>query len=226
MDDHSQTSNENNARSDQSDLSAHAEARAHLFELLSACVEPEVTSWLNTAREHILAQVEPAGGAPDTLAPALVSALGETLLEVRRRCSRRHLISAFAARDTAQVATALGALPIGHWRRDEAAKLWLIADVIAERASWRDAYEILYHIYDAADTEGRVVCLRALNFLAGVPEAGLKIIHDAGRTYLNELMEAAWCHSLFASRFMSVEEHRKAVLKSLFCEVSVGGFLG
>ena len=52
------------------------------------------------------------------------------------------------------------------------------------------------------------------------------MIHDAGRTYLSELMEAGWCHSPFASRYLSDEEYRKAVLKSLFCDVPVSGFMG
>jgi hypothetical protein len=89
-----------------------------------------------------------------------------------------------------------------------------------------DIMDTLYLIYDASDTEGRVACLRAINFLDGDVAGGLKVIYDAGRTYLSELMEAGWCYSPFASHHLSDEEYRKAVLKALFCDVPVSGFMG
>ena len=55
---------------------------------------------------------------------------------------------------------------------------------------------------------------------------GLELVRDAGRTYLNELMEAGWRDNPFAARFLSAEEYRKAVLKALFCQVDIEGFIG
>jgi hypothetical protein len=70
-----------------------------------------------------------------------------------------------------------------------------------------------------------VACLRALNFIDDDPKDGLELVYDAGRTYLSELMEAGWCNNPFSTQYLSTEEYRKAVLKALFCDVDVTGFL-
>jgi hypothetical protein len=202
----------------------YAPTRARLLELLEKRSGSEATSWLETEHQRLSSSLKTVDDRD--LISQLISSLGETLLETRRRFSKRYLVAAFAERDRAWIATPRGEMPIGHWKSDEAAKLWLIATLIDDHFDHDHTYTALYQLYDASDTEGRVVCLRALNALDGSSEAGLKIVHDAGRTYLNELMEAAWCHSPFASQSMSVEEHRKAVLKSLFCDVAVSGFMG
>lgn len=220
------------ANSDTPTQTSYIESRARLLDRLRAVTSGATSdatsnteiSWLEGEQRRITEGLPQ--GETSAQASWLTSELGELLIEVRRRFSRRHLITSFAARESAHLESALGAQPIGHWRRDETAKLWLIATVICEGFDIDQRYEALYQVYDAADTEGRVVCLRALNFVEGLPEAGLTIIHDAGRTYLKELMEAAWCNSPFATRYLSTEEYRKAVLKALFCDVPVGGFMG
>ena len=54
----------------------------------------------------------------------------------------------------------------------------------------------------------------------------MKLIHDAGRTYLDDLMTAAWCNHPFATQHLSDDEYRNAVLKALFCNLPLDGFLG
>jgi len=72
-----------------------------------------------------------------------------------------------------------------------------------------------------------VAALRAINFVIDADAtAGMNLVHDAGRTYLSELMDAAWCNNPFTAQHMTNLEYRKAVLKSLFCEIPIDGFLG
>ena len=200
-------------------------ARAQLFKLINTQCGTEVGAWLSAQVESVCAEVKLSAPISERSAE-VISALGQPLLEARRIASKRYLIVAFAERDHAALIVPLGAVPIGHWRRDEAVKIWLISEVVTRCAESTETMDLLYQVYDATDTEGRVACLRSLNFLGGSVSGGLKMIHDAGRTYLSELMEAGWCHSPFASRYLSDEEYRKAVLKSLFCDVPVSGFMG
>ena len=155
-----------------------------------------------------------------------LSLIAESLLRVGQQFRKKHVVTEFAARDQAASPCPLGMLPIGHWLQNELARVYLIAEVINQSYEKSNRFKVLYQLYDICDTEGRVACLRALNFVEGVVADGLEMVHDAGRTYLSVLLEAAWCHNLFSSTHMSVEEFRKAVMKSLFCDVSIESFLG
>ena len=154
-----------------------------------------------------------------------LSFIGESLLRVGQLYRRKHVIIDFSSRDQAASPCPLGMLPIGHWLQTCLARVYLIAEAIAQSYDHPERFKALYKLYDICDTDGRVACLRALNFMHGVIQDGLNMVHDAGRTYLSELMEAAWCKHLFSSTHMSAEEFRKAVLKALFCEVSIEDFL-
>lgn len=140
-----------------------------------------------------------------------------------QRSDRRHLILRFAERAQAEVEGRYGALKVGAWRLDEAVKVWLLTE-LTERAE--DPNARLFEIYSQGDTEAKVACLRALNFTKGSVDQGLQLVHDAGRTYLNALMEAGWRDNPFAAQHLSAEAYRKAVLKALFCQVDIGGFIG
>ena len=150
-------------------------------------------------------------------------AIHSTLTIASKRSGRRHLVMRFAERAQATVSCTYGALKVGEWRVDEAVKVWLLSALATETA---DPNRLLFEVYARGDTEAKVACLRALNFTTGSIEAGLELVHDAGRTYLNELMEAGWRDSLFSARHLSAEEYRKAVLKALFCQVEIEGFMG
>jgi len=150
-------------------------------------------------------------------------AIHSTLTIASKRSGRRHLVMRFAERTQATVRCAYGSLKVGAWRLDEAVKVWLLSELATEVP---DPNRLLFEVYAKGDTEAKVACLRALNFTSGSVEAGLELVHDAGRTYLNELMEAGWRDSPFSARHLSAEEYRKAVLKALFCQVDIEGFIG
>ncbi len=155
-----------------------------------------------------------------------LSLIGESLLAIGRLVSKRHVIRDFAARSLAATPCPLGMLPIGDWLQTDLVRTYLIAQVFSQSYDESKRFKVLYQLYDASDTEGKVACLRSLHFMQGQIKDGLEVIHDAGRTYLSELLEAAWCNNLFSSTYMSTEEFRKAVMKALFCDVSIEGFLG
>lgn len=159
-----------------------------------------------------------------SMAEANPDSVGRMLLEAARAVGRRPLIAGFAERDDAALIGTHGAMKIGHWRTDEAARSLLLARV----ASAADhPYRTLYKLYDQGDTEARVAALRALNLVDDASaEDGLEMVFDAGRTYLEELMAAAWTHNPFATAHLNDTEYRKAVLKALFCDVPVDGFIG
>lgn len=153
--------------------------------------------------------------------------LREHLLALPRAVGRRHLVRPFGERADARLEGVWGALPVGEWRADEAARAWLISAAVGDAPrEGAGSYARLFALYDAGDTEAKVACVRALNLCAGDPAEGLALVHDAGRTYLPELMGAAWRHSPFSAQHLSPEEYRKAVLKSLFCDVPVDDFIG
>ena len=156
----------------------------------------------------------------------LLSLTNESLHAIRRTVSRRFVVISFADRTNAVTASPFGDVPIGHWKRDELAQVYLVAQVMSNRYETDERFAALYRLYDASDTEGRVACLRALNFMTGKSKDALTMINDAGRTYLSALMEAAWCSHPYASQTLSLEELRKAVLKAIFCEVSIESFMG
>ena len=157
---------------------------------------------------------------------SLLSMLNETLHATRRVVTKRFVIVSFSERMSATTESLYGKVPIGRWRQHELAQIYLISQVMTERYTKEQRFAELYRLYDASDTEGRVACLRSLNFMLGLPEDALKMIHDAGRTYLSDLMEAAWCDHPYASQNLSIEELRKAVMKALFCQVSIEGIMG
>jgi hypothetical protein len=152
-----------------------------------------------------------------------IEEMNSALLQLPKIFGRRHLVSAFSSRPKATITGDFGDVPIGHWRIDEALKVLLLAESVGDEDG---ASQRLFEIYDQGDSEARVACLRALNFTLDAPHGGLTLVYDAGRTYLTELMGAAWCHNPFSSTHLTDEEYRKAVLKSLFCDLPVDGFLG
>lgn len=181
------------------------QSRAALYALIEARVGSEQAKWL-------------AGHAGEA------STVRAAMAEIGRTLGRKPLVGAFAERAHATVEGVWGALPVGAWRVDEAARTWLLATA----AGGGDApYAALFELYDLGDTDTRVAALHALNFVGGGDvERGLDLIADAGRTYLDPLLKAAWCDNPFAAEHMSDEAYRAAVLKALFCEVPVEGFIG
>ncbi len=154
--------------------------------------------------------------------PKDLDAVRPLLLAVGRNIPSRPLVGNFADRSSATVVGLFGRMPIGHWTTDGAARAWLIAEVADASES---AYAALFRTYDLGDTATRVGALRAINFVReGDAEPALEMVRDAGRTYLNELMEAAWLDSPFAARHLSDAEFRKAVLKAFFCGLAVERF--
>lgn len=157
-------------------------------------------------------------------APGL-DAVMRLMPEVGRAVGRRPLVAAFAERDRAQVEGVWGPLRVGDWTVDQAVRVLLLAE--AAEAAAGDPYDALFSAYDRGDTETRAAALRALNFVRpGDPRKGLELVYDAGRTYLNELMIAAWCDNPFSSKHLSDHDFRKAVLKAFFVGVPVERFLG
>ena len=151
------------------------------------------------------------------------STLLQALSQLERRSGTRALIASFAARANAKVVGTWGSVPIGHWSIARAAKVWVLASRCGEQAG---SYQTLFSIYDQGDTQIREACLGALNFCKDPkPETGLQLINDAGRTYLNGLMTAAWCDSPYSALHLSDDAYRKAVMKALFCDVPVERFL-
>ena len=156
--------------------------------------------------------------------PTDIDAVRPLLLQASRHVGRQSLVAAFAERADATAEGVFGPLKIGHWNTDGAARALIVAEA-ADRAA--DPYAALFRTYDLGDTETRVAALRAINFVRpGAPAGALEMIRDAGRTYLNELMEAAWLDSPFASRNLTDQEYRKAVLKAFFCGLPVERFEG
>jgi hypothetical protein len=199
--------------------SAGPSARAALLKLLTAYADSAALgAWLEARAEEARAGVD-----AESAQERRQDLLQEQLLTLPRAVGRRHLVRPFAERGAAALEGVWGPLPVGDWRADEAARVWLISAVLGDGAG---SYGRLFSLYDAGDTEAKVACVRALNFCEGDPAEGLTLIHDAGRTYLPTLMSAAWRHSPFSAQHLSAEEFRKAVLKSLFCDVPVDDFIG
>lgn len=153
-----------------------------------------------------------------------LEALGGVLAEAPRALGTRYLIGAFNQRDAAHVPTPWGALPVGRWNLATAARVWLLAEAAQQAEA---PYQALFALYDQADTETRAACLHAINLIDDPDPAGaLEMIGDAGRTYLEQLMDAAWCDNPFTTAHLTIEQFRKAVLKALFCDVDVSRFMG
>ena len=152
------------------------------------------------------------------------SNLDERLSELSKTFGTKHLIAGFKERNDSVLMTSYGAMPIGHWRTDRAARAWLLAMRAAQKAN---PFKALFSFYDNGDTETRIAALYAVNLVDDDDiEQGMSLIHDAGRTYLEELMNAAWCNHPFCTANMNDVEYRKAVLKALFCNVPIDGFIG
>ncbi|HJO64125.1 MAG TPA: EboA domain-containing protein, partial [Sphingomonas sanguinis] len=158
------------------------------------------------------------------LGSARADAVGGVMAEVGRRLGRRPLIAGFAERTDAKTEGVYGEMRVGHWGTDEAARTLLLAAAVEGTEA---PFSALFNLYDQGETETRVAALRAINFVVDADaQAGMNLVHDAGRTYLSELMDAAWCNNPFTAQHMTKQEYRKAVLKSLFCEIPIDGFLG
>lgn len=183
---------------------------------------------LRTAlRGLLLARLGETPGAAwlrDLSVPADLDAVRPLLLQVGRHIGKQAVVSSFVDRAGATVTGVFGPLRIGHWNTDGAVRCL----IVAEAADRTDApYSALFKTYDLGDTETRVAALRAINFVRpGEPEPALEMVRDAGRTYLNELMEAGWLDSPFAARHLTPHEYRKAVLKGFFCGLPVERFEG
>lgn len=153
-----------------------------------------------------------------------LDAVRHAMADIGRIMGKKPLIAGFGERDTATLDGVYGPLRVGAWRLDEAARAWLLATA-ADRSE--TPHDVLFGLYDLGDTDTRVGALHALNFVAEADtERGLELVLDAGRTYLDPLLTAAWCDNPFSAKHMSDEAYRSAVLKALFCNVSVDGFLG
>ena len=152
--------------------------------------------------------------------------ISETLLDMGKVLGRNQfLIRTFSQREHAAVDSIYGSCPVGHWMYIQAVKVVFLSQYVSQHKETQSPFKHLFEIYDLGDVETRIACLRALNFIEDDPKAGLELVYDAGRTYLSELMDAGWCNNPFSTEHLSTEEYRKAVLKSLFCDVDVGGFL-
>ncbi len=184
-----------------------ADSRAGLRAALEARLGPgEALAWLD------------ARSAED------LDAIRHAMADIGRVVGKKPLIAGFGERDTATLDGVYGPMRVGGWRADEAARAWLLATV-ADRDE--TPHETLFGLYDLGDTDTRVGALHALNFVAEADtDRGLELVLDAGRTYLDPLLTAAWCDNPFSAKYMSDEAYRSAVLKALFCNVSVDGFLG
>jgi hypothetical protein len=163
------------------------------------------------------------GWITESLDGLSVDTAGRVASGAGRACGKRPLVGGFADRERATVEGPHGTFKVGHWRTDEAARALLLAAVAQGGAS---PFQTLFEIYDQGDTETRVAALRAINLVDDSDvEKGLELVHDAGRTYLDVLLTAAWCDNPFSATHLTDHDYRKAVLKALFCEVSVDGFL-
>ncbi len=179
--------------------------RSALLELIRIRAGSEVVTWLNhsvtDARQN----------------------LDQVCVDLTRHTGKKPLIAGFKERTHSVLMTGLGAMPIGHWRTDRAARSWLLATLAAESDT---PFARLFEFYDKGDTQTRLAAILAVNLVDDADAAqGLALIHDAGRTYLDELIDAAWCNHPFSAHHMTDAEYRKAVLKALFCDLPIDGFL-
>ncbi|MCA9545781.1 MAG: EboA domain-containing protein, partial [Myxococcales bacterium] len=153
-----------------------------------------------------------------------VETLRAAFADLRRIVGARPLVASFQERETVSVPTAWGDLVLGRWTTDTAARVLLLAQAVQRTSA---PYAALYAAYDLGDTETRVAALHALSFVDDPEEdPALEIIADAGRTYLEQLMEAAWCGNPFTAAHLDDQQYRKAVLKALFCGLDVSRFIG
>jgi len=159
----------------------------------------------------------------DAQAAGDVDAVRHAMAGIGRIMGQKPLVAGFGQRDSATLDGVYGTMRIGGWRTDEAARTYLLATA----ADGTDTpFDALFGIYDLGDTDTRVATLHALNFVGDDDgPRGLEMVLDAGRTYLDPLLTAAWCNNPFSSAHMSDEAYRGAVLKALFCNVPVDGFL-
>ena len=187
-----------------------------------ATPEREAAAARQELRERLIPRLSDAGRAWLGEAREL-DALRSALPRAGRALGKKGLVAAFAERAGAQVGGVWGALPVGAWSVPDAGCVLLLAEAAEAQPS---PYSVLFETYDAAGTEVKVACLRALNFVRPDDVAkGLELVADAGRTYLPELLGGAWAGNPFSARFLSPHDYRKAVLKAFFCDVPVEGFL-
>ena len=97
-------------------LTTHAQSRAALLGLITNHCGEDLSGWLVERAQLLSSGFREAQSIND-----LVSKLGAQRLDVRRRSSKRYLVTAFAERERATLLTPLGHISVGQWRRDEAA---------------------------------------------------------------------------------------------------------
>ena len=190
-----------------------------MTDALWQCIQQRING---TTRTEFLQQLRDQVQQYSSGSEFIYKQISRDLLGVRAHLGTQYLVASFSQRDQSTLMGHYGAVPIGHWKVDEACRVWYLSSLLDGRTN---GYQILFELYDQGDSECRIACLRALNFCQGEVEHGLALIHDAGRTYLPDLLSAAWRHNPFSSQFLSDLEYRKAVLKALFCEIPVEGFL-
>jgi len=156
--------------------------------------------------------------------PVDLGTLATRLGETRRAVGSRPLVAGFQQREQATLPTAWGPMKVGRWTTEHAARVVLLARAAQAAA---EPYAALYSAYDQGDTETRTAVLHALNFVEDSQvEPALETIADAGRTYLEVLMDAAWLDNPFGSAHLTDIQYRKGVLKALFCGLDVSRFIG
>ena len=202
--------------SDEISNGSFKESQSELANMITEICGPNQFAWLE---DHVNQTIQISK-------ELLLSKMGENLLKIGKSFSKKFVVISFSERTLAATPSPFGLVPVGHWLRNDLARIYFITQVFEKTYQPSERFIALYKLYDAGDTESKVACLRALNFIEGVVADGLEIIHDAGRTYLSELMEAGWCHHPFSSQQLTTEEFRKAVMKALFCNVSIEGFMG
>lgn len=179
------------------------------------------------ARQTLLGLVKNRSSedAMDWLSKVTTKNIGEIdWSQLTQHFDQKYLIAGFKERHEATLGTKYGDMPIGHWRVQHAAKVFLMSTLASLEAH---GFQKLFDWYDRGETQTRKAALCAINLTDDEDvSAAMNLIHDAGRTYLDDLMTAAWCNHPFATQHLSDDEYRNAVLKALFCNLPLDGFLG
>ena len=140
--------------------------RSALIELIRIRAGTEVATWLE-----------------NSVADARQN-LDRVCVDLTRQTGKKPLIAGFKERTHSVLMTGLGAMPIGHWRLDRAARSWLLATLSAASDK---PFARLFELYDKGDTETRLAALLAVNLVDDADTAqGLALIHDAGRSQSRE----------------------------------------
>jgi hypothetical protein len=188
-------------------MTTAAESRNALHSLLEARIDSDAAQWLS--QQLNLA----AEGNVQTV-----------MTEVSRRVGRRPLVASFAERGSVRVEGVHGSMLVGDWTTDLCVRILLLAQ---QADCTTSANAALFEAYDRGESATRVATIRALNFVEDEDvDRGIELVMDGHRTYLYELMMAAWSNNPFSSGNVSQTIYRKAVLKAIFCDVPTDGFIG